>query len=350
MWENSIGWHIRKCNRRILVVNSVVLAALVLGTAYNQRYLYNCFKGPLPTSPDALVKAANPAGGQRYFVSFDQVKAVKAGLQRTETSNGTTRVAETYFAVRTGSKFLVIQSPDSTASASYDGALVPVSDDLREQLQKKLDSRNLKYDDIFLPYMLDADSFRSGGYVGLALGIPLALLALYNIVKAVRRMNDMETSPVARSLRRFSQPPANVAMLIDQDLKSSPEAVPGSALMLGASWMLHPTFFGIDVLHRDEIMWVYEKVTTHRVNFVPTGKTYALVIGDERGRRIEVPAGGRGKRNGKEKLDVLLREVINRFPWVIAGYSDQRKNEYEKNRAAFVAFVRERQTQYLRAA
>jgi hypothetical protein len=305
----------------------------------------------LPTSPDALRQVANPVGGQRYFVALDRLKAFKAGLQRTETSDGNTKVVATFFAVPAGSRFLVIQSPNSTVSASYEGALVPVSDELRDQLQTKvLDSKNLKYADVFLPYMLDADSFRDAAYMGFAIGIPLALLALYNILKAVRRMNDMEASPVARSLRRFNQPPANVAMAIDQDLRSSPEASSASTLMLGSSWLLRPTLYGMDVLHRDEIMWVYEKVTSHSVNFVPTGKTYSLVIGDERGRRIEIQAAGRGTTNGKEKLDALLRVVINRFPWVVAGYSDQRKKEYEKNRAAFVTFVRQRQTQYLRAA
>jgi hypothetical protein len=352
MWENTIGLHIRRSNRRLLVVNGVFLALLVLWAAANQRYLYNCLKGPLPTTPDALMRDPHPDAGQRYYVSLDQLKTRKTGLQRTETSDGRTSVVATYFTVAAGSKVLLIQSPVATPSASYEGALVPVSDELRDHLQKTvLDSKHLKFDDVLLPYMLDAGSFQSAAWVGLGLGLPLALLLLYNIWKALQRMNNLEFSPIARSLQRFGQmTPSNIAMIIEQDLKTAGEPDTNSALKMGSSWLVHPTFFGMDVLHRNEILWVYEKVTSHSVNFVPTGKTYALVIGDDRGRRFEVAVAARGKGKAKEQLDGLLRVVINRFPWVVAGYSDQRKIEYEKNREAFVTLVRQRQAQYFRTA
>ena len=107
---------------------------------------------------------------------------------------------------------------------------------------------------MFPPYLLDAGTFRDGAWWGLALGVPVAGLALYNLSKALRRINDIEASPIARSLQRFAQPPASVAMGIDQDLRANGDASPVPTLSIGSSWVLRKMAFGLDVLRYHEIL------------------------------------------------------------------------------------------------
>ena len=100
------------------------------------------------------------------------------------------------------------------------------------------------------------------------------------------------------------------------------------------------------MLHLTEIVWIYEKVTKHYYNFIPTGRTYAVVIGDQYGRRFEVDA-GRGE--AKEHVAYLIHALVNRIPWVVAGYNDNLNRAFEKQREAFVATVCERREEFIKA-
>jgi hypothetical protein len=200
----------------------------------------------------------------------------------------------------------------------------------------------LQFDGVFLPYILDASNFRSDAY-WLLLFVPVAGLALMNIVKAISRSRNVDASPIVRSLRRFSQPPETVAVTIDQDLKTNPDQSSIRSVHLTPSWLLHKSLFGLTVLHWSEIVWAYQKVTSHSYNFIPTGKTYAVIIADEYGRLIEVDA---GRWKAKDATTRFLQVLVSQLPWIAVGYTDDLKRDFEKNHAGFVAAVQERRKQY----
>jgi hypothetical protein len=354
MWDNIVGRNIARCNRNLLWTNVVILSLLLFWAYSQQRYLYNCFTGPSPISQEQLTKIGNPEGLQRYFVSIDQLKPFETGLQTIERTKDkytnevkNERVTASYFAAPIQKKLLLIKSPHATASASYEGALQPVPDNVRSYFQREvLDKRQRKFEDVFLPYFVDATSFRANAYIGLAFGIPLGLLAAYNIVKALTRINNIEASPIYKWLQHYDQPPAATGQMIDQDLKASGNSSTLRPFILTSSWLLHKTIFNFKITQLSEIVWVYQKVTRHSVNFIPTGKTYGVIVADKFGRKIEVDAG----RGAQQHVANFMTALVNRIPWVIAGYSDQLRNEYRKNRAALVAAVDARRVQYSRQA
>jgi hypothetical protein len=354
MWDNIVGRNIARCNRNLLWTNVVILSLLLFWAYSQQRYLFNCFAGPSPISQEQLSKINDPGGLRRYFVSIDQLKPFETGLQTIERTKDkytnevrSERVTASYFAAPIQKKLLLIKSPNSSASARYEGALEPVPSDVRSYFQRQvLDKRQRKFEDVFLPYFVNAASFRTNAYIGLAFAVPLGLLAAYNIAKALTRINNIEASPVYKWLLHYDQPPAATGQMIDQDLKASGDSSTLRPFSLTSSWLLHKTFFNFKVTQLSEIVWVYQKVTRHSVNFIPTGKTYGVIIADKFGRKIEVDAG----RGAQEKVASFVTALVNRIPWVIAGYSDQLRNEYQKNRAAMIAAVDARRAQYSRQA
>lgn len=357
MWENVIGRHIRRCNRNLLVVNAGILMGLLLWAYASERYLYNCFAGPFSIDHDALLTIENPTVLRRYFISVDQLKPLATGIEYVETTKDSatqtvTRhdVKATYFAAPIGSKLLVIKSPDPTPTSHYDGTLVAVPDDVRSYFQKELlDPKNRRFDEVFLPYVIDATRFRSDAYWALLFGVPLGCLAGFNVYKALVRIRSVEASPIVRSLQRFQQPPPNIAAMIDQELSTTKDLSCLTSVHLTPSWLMRESFFNLDVLHLNELIWVYQKVTNHYYYFViPTGKTYAVVIGDVYGRRIEVDI-GRGHK-AKDLALSFTQRLLNPVPWVIAGYSDDLKREFEKHREGFVAAVQARRKQYFDTA
>src|SRR5437879_6131128 len=84
MWENTIGRHIRRANRNLLIVNVAIIAALLLWIYSEQRYAYNAFLGPFPTAHEDLARILDPSTVLRYFISVDRLAPLETGLQTVE--------------------------------------------------------------------------------------------------------------------------------------------------------------------------------------------------------------------------------------------------------------------------
>jgi hypothetical protein len=355
MWDNVIGRHIRRCNRNLLLVNTAILLALFVWAFSSERYLYNCLKGPFHVTHQGLRSIANANSLRQYFVSVDDLKPLETGLRYTETTKDkytqqvkSQKVTATYFAAPLEDGILLIKSPAPNAASSYEGALISVPDEVRAYFQRELlDPKGRQFSEVFLPYLLDAKSFRTEAYWVLLFAFPLFGLAALNVRKAITRMSDVDATPISRSLGRFDQPPSNVAQMIDQDLKTHGDLSPIKSLCLTSSWLMRKSFFGLDVMHWSEVVWVYQKVTSHSYNFIPTGNTYAVIIIDKYGRSIEIDA---GRWKAKEATSKLLQVLVSQMPWIAVGYIKELKQLFEQNRGDFVAAVQERRKQYSRAA
>jgi len=307
MWNNVIGRQIRRCNRNLLVVNVCIIIIGIIWAYNARRYLYNCFLGPFPVTQAELVRPIDSTG-MRYFVSLDGLKPIETGLQDIETTVDkytnavkSKKVKATYFIAPVEDKLFLIKSPQEILSSSYQGALIPVTSDVRSWFQKELlDDKNRRFDDVFIPYLVDSSSFRSDAYIAFAIGVPVMLLAAYNSRKALARIRNMENSPIYRSLKRYDVPPETVAQMVDNEFKQEGVTVVKS-LMLSSSWLLHKTLFNLTIVHLNEIVWVYAKVTSHSYNFIPTGKSYGFSVADQAGRMIELDL-GRGKSSEWEVL------------------------------------------------
>jgi hypothetical protein len=197
MWENVIRQQIRSSNRNLFVTNLAILAIVLVSLWGAERYVYNCFAGPFPMSHDDLLRVTDPKSQRRYFVSIDKLAPVDIGLQAIErtrnryTDEVTSEKITGYFFAPLGNKFLLIKSPSSAAASTYSGVLAPVKGGVRSWLQTEmLDAKNMKFEQVFLPFVLDATFFRTGAYAGLAFAIPLALLAAYNVLKAIKRRGN----------------------------------------------------------------------------------------------------------------------------------------------------------------
>ena len=343
MFDNIIARQIRRCNRNLLLVNLGIVVLLIWVLVGNQRYLTNCYLGPQQISPSEVLRPSD-ALEYRYFVSLPKSEPVDAGLEDTSTSYGHTSVTAHYYATQIEGQFLLIKSPSEKPPEKYEGALVLVSSDLRASFQKNiLDKKNLQYSRVFLPVMLDASSFRSDAYIGFAIGIPVVLLAAYNVKKALVRIKDYHESPIYKWLGHYQETPEILAAKIDADLKKGNGVAMGN-LTMTESWMLYRTFFSYTVMSLTEIAWVYKKVTRHSVNLIPTGTSHGLVIADRVGRMIELDI-GRGKGR-EQRVESFIQTVGQRLPWIVFGYSDELKSLYKKQLAKFNDVVDERFIQY----
>lgn len=79
------------------------------------------------------------------------------------------------------------------------------------------------------------------------------------------------------------------------------------------------------LLYASNLVWVYIKQTQHRVNFIPTAKTYAVVLRTLDRKTYEVAA---AKQPAAQELCAALKQL---YPEITVGYAKQLEARYERD-------------------
>jgi hypothetical protein len=188
-----------------------------------------------------------------------------------------------------------------------------------------------------MPIMLDTIEYKSDALLLMGFGIPAILLAAWNLKKWMARAADPATSPIVTQLEHRGGMMA--CQQVDSEVAQSSGKI-GKAI-LTKSWVIAPHVYHASIMHLDDVVWVYKKVTQHRVNFIPTGKTYAAILCASNGRMVQVD-------DKQEKIDQLLESIAIKAPWAIAGFSDDVQKLWDKNRDALLQAVNQRRSELMK--
>ena len=97
-------------------------------------------------------------------------------------------------------------------------------------------------------------------------------------------------------------------------------------LRIGAGYLLLRHGSKHYILDGNDIIWAYQQTTTQKyMGIIPMGKTHAVVLRLSDGKMYSVPM---ADKKAKEQLQILL----NQFPTVAIGYSNQLLQIYNTNR------------------
>lgn len=340
MWEGFIGKQIRRCNRNLLITNVVLLVACALIGAANWKYLSNWFKGTAPTDPKQIAQLHSADELARNFVSFDAPEVFESGLREVETKNGRetgTTLAE-FVVVPVGDHVLLVKTKPSMVSAKHiEGQLVTMPKDVDAEMRKGLTPEESA---ALLPFMLDAKDYRDDGWWMLGIGIPLIALAIWNLTKWAKRNSDPESSPIVKRLGG-QQGVLTIGQQLDVEMMGGTQKF--GAAVVSPSFLMRPSVFDSNIVRLEDLVWVHKKITQHRVNFVPAGKTYEALLYTRTGATCPV--------NGSEaQVNSLLETIATRFPWVIAGWTAELEATWKKNAAGVIAAVDQRRAQAKGAA
>lgn len=177
--------------------------------------------------------------------------------------------------------------------------------------------------------MLDATGFRSDGYIALAICIPMVFLALWLMRKVMMRRNAPETHPIVHMASRYGTL-ADTSQQLETELRGN--ITKFGRVKVTQSWVLLPRTFGLAMCHIPNLIWAYKKVTRHYHNFIPTGKSYDVIMYDRYGKPLQMQA-------SQKKVDAVLSLLVERAPWAVFGYSDELNRALKYDWGAFVATV-----------
>jgi hypothetical protein len=328
---------INRTNRNLLLVSLILIVAVVGYAAAERRYLYNFFAGPFEVSGPQLVTIQQPRSQSRYFVKVKGDDSSDTGLQEVEreTEGGTVKretVKAKYSILLLNKHLLIVKSGPNESGTVYTGELSELPSDVRSNIVTPLLKEHPSANQAFLPFMLDTSGFRDEGYIALALGIPAFALAAWLIAKVMRRRADVSTHPVVQRACIYGSLD-NVAQQFDMDLQ-------GNTIKIGRatitqSWIFLPSRFGLAICHVPDLIWAYKKVTKHYTNFIPSGKTYEIVMYDRFGKPLQMQA-------RQKKIDAVLTVLAERSPWAVFGYSDDLNKTLRTNWGGFIAAVDQR--------
>jgi Family of unknown function (DUF6709) len=323
---------------RVYAWGAALVCILAIGST-QLRYITNFLAGPYSLEATDLdaIKDVNQA--PRYFVQVTGSKAIDTGIQEisTETRNGvetSRKISAAYYGLMIGDRFLVCKGSAGFATTVI-GELKPMPADLAGQLFSTPEMQELR--DGFYPYYLDDEPFRNSGYFAIA---GLAIFAVIFVVSAFpawKYMRDPASHPLVARVATWGDP-LGLAVAAERECLSSSH-YGGGGWFVTDSFLIRKTAFSFDILRLTDLLWAYKKVTKHRVNFIPTGKSYEAIL---------ICYGGSASITGSQKvIDEILTFAAQQIPWAVFGFSDEIEAFFKKNQTDFSGAVEQRRQQWL---
>ena len=327
---------IRRTNRNLLLVSFILIVAVAGYAVGERRYLYNFFAGPFDISTQQLISIPQPDASLRYFVKVKGEDSQDTGVQEIErqSDTGSETVKAKFSVLLLAKRILIVKSNPKESGTAYEGELSEIPSDVRTNVITPLLKEHPNASHAFLPFMLDTTGFRDEGYVALALGIPAFVLACWLILKVIRRKGEMATHPVVKAASRYGTVD-HVAQQFDLELQGNSTKIGGATVT--QSWVFLPTRFGLKICRIPDLIWAYKKVTRHYHNFIPTGKTYDVIMYDRHGQPLQM-------KSRQKNIDEMLKVLAARAPWAVFGYNNDLNNTLRTNWAGFVAAVDQRKS------
>jgi hypothetical protein len=340
--EGTIIWrHIQKLNKKLWQHNLVGIV-LLLGLGYSQyNYLYNCFLGAEKINADRLIKLDKAEHIDREFVTFTATQIVDTGINTT-IINKKTKIEsiDTKYAIAMvgRDKVIIIEmQPDRdlknlTLTGKLSKNLVGRQLEVFKQVIE--DRPNLK-GKVLTSILKKGDYKSSFSSLWYSLLAGLSLCS-WNLYKTKVRTKNPRKHPIYRSLLQYGDGDSLVYS-IDNEIKHhyySQELTPNT-FFVTPSWLLFTRRNNLHIIKLDRLIWVFKKVTSHSINFIPTGKTYTIVLCDRLDKEQNFSM-------SEKEIDRIINRINLYTPWVISGFSSEIKKMWDRQRQELYTMVEQR--------
>lgn len=334
MWDDFLSRQIRRTNRNLFLLGVFLLGGLSAALYGFQRDVKNYLLGPFPIEATELIGVDNPDTATKYFVKVRAEHEFFTGLNEYPKQGEHTRVIASYYAVQAGDRFLLVRSNQPVPRTEYTGMLVRVPQALVTALARSPRPEINQLQSKSLPLMLDTDrSPRQDWLVPVSAAV-FFLLGAGVLFVALSRMAAPQKHPARVALARYGDP-SQVAIQLDAELRMERDDEKSKSLRLTRNWLVHATAFSVHLTQIKDLVWAYPKVVRHYHTFIPTGKTYSVIIRDRSGQSMEVST-------KKDVSSALLVTLQQRAPWMVIGYSADLEKSWRSDRSKMIAFVDQR--------
>lgn len=220
------------------------------------------------------------------------------------------------------------------------GVIAPMEGDSKRFYNEWVDS--LEWTDeekeVFLPYALTPgllggdDTFQF---------VIITVFAAAAIILGISMLIGGITGSYLKPVMKYCEATGNkeAAMSrIEQFYAMTPEE---GGLRINQEYFMHTGTGSMVFTPSQDILWVYQHIVKHSYNFIPTGKTYSLMVMKTDGSRLEV------SMKNKKAAEAAMDHIGRTLPYLFFGYDEQLMKVYNQNRQAMIQAVNERKGQPL---
>lgn len=332
---------IRRTTRNGLLVSVFFLGATLAPAWHYRTYLLSIVRGPAPLADAQLASPASTAPLLESFVKVHGSEIASTGARVVARAGGTVstnhdsnRVLADVVAVKVGDRYLLSQVLPGSQAIDLTGQLVEMPPDVRKIVITNHLAEDPELDRLIYPYLLDTTKSRFDNPLPLLLGCFFFLLGTFGLGQGIHRGAVPESHPVMKALRRYGEP-GNISIEIGQELRVEGDREKIGTTSVTSHWLIEMSWGKTSIVRLSDMLWAYQKVVTRRVNFIPTGKSYFVVVRDRAGQTVEIPV-------RKDQPALALQSLERRAPWALYGFDQQIKNLWSKNRAQLIALVEKR--------
>ena len=322
--ESQAYKRVKNSNRLILFLSLIGLAGvIVLSVISSVPYWMAQITGPIEISGKEI--SALDGSTHLYNRAVSGIDMDDTDYYE-ETENGS---VSAYFGALEISEDVWIlvrhQEEINTRQDDYVGTLQPIPSGVSREIAD-LSADELRID--YLPVMLDTTKNEVMWYVGTLVLAITGLASIWGLFTFIQRNNDPLKHPILKRLARYGDPEIFISQ-VESELASSDNKI--GKLNITQNYLVNSGGIGFNAMPFDKVAWVYKMIVKGRYNT----KTYQAHFKDVTGYEIMITA----KEN---EVNQMLQAVASRAPWAIAGYSEDIKNTWNKDRQAFLAEVENR--------
>ncbi len=333
--DSQVYKKVQRSNQLTLILSIIGLIAVAVLTAISSGpYWMAQFTGPIEITGEEISAMDGSSSLYNRAVSGLDMDDTFYYEETIDEDTGRQVRIDAYFGALEVEKdvWILVRHPEeiNTREEDYVGTLQPISGTVtREVYDLSADELDIEY----LPVMLDTTGDEVMWYVGTAILAITALASLWGIFTFIQRNSDPSKHPIMKKLARYG----NAEQLmsdVESDLTSGVDKV--GKLTLTRKYLVHEQNVGFNAMPYDKVAWVYKMIRRGRYNT----KTFEAHINDVTGYEIAISA-------KEDEVNQMLQAVAGRAPWAIAGYSEDIKLAWLKNRQSFLNEVETRRKKVL---
>ncbi|MEO8392708.1 MAG: DUF6709 family protein [Chloroflexota bacterium] len=342
MESNIVFNAVRRSNRLMLIAAVIGIIAIASVTYVARNQIVSFFTGPRELATQELVQVKDAEQIERPWVMVKGSSIIDTGWQNYTThDNGPKTIDSSYAALSVGKRFLLVEIPgeidEKTLPETFTGELQNIPSDVEDQVIADIRQQSPSAAKAFLPLLLDTADFRREmifpGGIFFVTGILVTLALIYMWVR--RTINPLR-HPFLKALARYGDP-KQLSETISYEMSNAHTQV-GKNIHITPHWLVFNRGGGFQMARLQDVAWAYQKIIQRRTYGINTGKTFQAEVWDQQGKLITFV----GKQ---DEVLAGLQAIAQAASWVVIGYSAEIDQKWRKNRAEFVAMVKQRRDQ-----
>lgn len=188
---------------------------------------------------------------------------------------------------------------------------------------------------IILPYMIHCYS-NYGFETSPLVGVIFIALAMLFIVWKIINLTVLRSNRLVKGLAQYGDMEQLDESITTEIARKAKFRI--ARIIITESWLIQKKLLSIDLVPLEQIVWVYKQTTKHYYGFIPTGKSYSLIVNTARGINHVFDL------RTEKQVDELIDYFGQNFPWIICGYSAELKNLWNIDKSVLITEVNNRKS------